>query len=88
MLANLLVIGLERYVADGNIVVPAGCAPDPVVGERLPGERLQGEAALHGDVITFPCVMLLVITSHHAPDWNKMQKINQAFVLEKMLAMS
>lgn len=68
---NLLVISLEGNVADGNVVVSAGGTPHPVVGEGLSRERLEGEATLHCDIVSFPRVMLLVVTSHCTPHWNK-----------------
>lgn len=57
----LLVISFEGYVSNGDVLVPAGRAADPVVGERVSGAVVQREPALHRDVIALTRVVLLVL---------------------------
>lgn len=60
----LLIVSLQGQVADSDVVVPRSSAPHPVVGEGLPGQRVQREPALHGDVVALPRIVLLVVASH------------------------
>lgn len=67
----LLVVGLQRYVPDGHIVVSTCSAADPVVCKGLSGKRLEREATTQRHVVAFPSIVALVLRPRPPNCWKR-----------------